>query len=152
MKLNNSRSNVVMSVLVLALVLAGCASATPTPAPTPTAVMKMEETGGMAMDIKAPAAVPAGKAYAEGEEIYFMHTEVSDEGVAKILSDMMNSPVLVVPSLAKASDDMLANVYVFTNGVKGMGPLGFQPDVFDNPPGTEGISPAATLDSADVEG
>ena len=74
-----------------------------------------------------------------------MHTEVSDEGVAKILTDMMNSPVLVVPSLAKASDDMLANVYVFKNGVKGMGPLGFQPDVFDNPPGTEGYRPLRRL-------
>ena len=70
----------------------------------------------MAMDMKAPAAVPAGKAYAEGQDIYFMHTEVSDEGVAKVLTDMMNSPVLVVPSLAKASDEMLANVYVFKNG------------------------------------
>ena len=99
----------------------------------------------MAMDMKAPAAVPAGKAYAEGQDIYFMHTEASDEGVAKILTDMMSSPVLVVPSLAKASDDMLANVYVFKNGVKGMGPLGFQPDVFDNPPGTEGYRPLRRL-------
>ena len=143
MKLN--KAGVLSGVLVLTILLAGCASATPTPAPTPTAVMKMEETGGMAMDMKAPAVVPAGKAYAEGEEIYFMHTEVSDEGVAKILTDMMNSPVLVVPSLAKASDDMLANVYVFKNGLKGMGPLGFQPDVFDNPPGTEGYRPLRRL-------
>ena len=143
--MKRNKTSRLIAVVVLALVLAGCASATPTPAPTPIAVMKMEETGGMAMDMKAPAAVPAGKAYAEGEEIYFMHTEVSDEGVAKILTDMMNSPVLVVPSLAKASDDMLANVYVFKNGVKGMGPLGFQPDVFDNPPGTEGYRPLRRL-------
>ena len=143
--MKRNKASTLIAVMVLALVLAGCASATPTSAPTPTAVMKMEETGGMAMDMKAPAAVPAGKAYVEGEEIYFMHTEVSDEGVAKILTDMMSSPVLVVPSLAKASDDMLANVYVFKNGVKGMGPLGFQPDVFDNPPGTEGYRPLRRL-------
>ena len=143
--MKRNKTSRLIAVVVLALLLAGCVSATPTPAPTPPAVMKMEDTGGMAMDMKAPAAVPAGKAYAEGEEIYFMHTEVSDEGVAKILTDMMNSPVLVVPSLAKASDDMLANVYVFKNGVKGMGPLGFQPDVFDNPPGTEGYRPLRRL-------
>jgi hypothetical protein len=47
--------------------------------------------------------------------------------------------------LAKAPDDMLANVYVFKNGLKGMGPLGFQPDVFDNPPGTEGYRPLRRL-------
>jgi hypothetical protein len=140
-----NKAGLLSGVMVLAILLAGCASATPTPAPTPTAVMKMEETGGMAMDMQAPAAVPAGKAYAEGEEIYFMHTEVSDEGVAKILTDMMNSPVLVVPSLAKASDELLANVYVFKNGVKGMGPLGFQSDVFDNPPGTDGYRPLRRL-------
>jgi hypothetical protein len=84
-------------------------------------------------------------AYAEGEEIRFIHTEVSDPDIAKILTDMMSSPVLVVPSLAQAPEEMLAKVYVFTNGVKGMGPLGFQPDVFDNPPGAEGYSPLRTI-------
>jgi hypothetical protein len=34
-----------------------------------------------------------------------------------------------------------ANVYVFENGIEGMGPLGYQPDVFDNPPGSAGYSP-----------
>ena len=38
--------------------------------------------------------------------------------------------------------DALAQVYVFENGVAGKGPLGFQPDVFDNPPGTAGYTPA----------
>ncbi len=37
--------------------------------------------------------------------------------------------------------EALADVYVFENGLKGMGPLGFQPDVFNNPPGTDGYSP-----------
>jgi hypothetical protein len=97
------------------------------------------------MNMSAPAAVPAGRAFAEEQEIYFMHTEVSDESVAKILTSMMNSPVLVVPALAKAPDELLANVYVFKNGLKGMGPLGFQPDVFDNPPGTDGYRPLRRL-------
>lgn len=87
------------------------------------------------------ASIPAGMAYAEGKEIYFSHTEVSDSGVAEKLTAMMKSPVLVVPSLAKASEEMLANVYVFTNGVTGKGPLGFQGDVFNNPPGSNGYSP-----------
>ena len=85
--------------------------------------------------------VPAGLAYAEGQEIRFIHTEASDSDVAKLLSDMMSSPVIYVPSLADAPETMLADVYVFKNGAKGMGPLGFQPDVFDNPPGTDGYSP-----------
>jgi hypothetical protein len=87
------------------------------------------------------AVLPAGKAFAEGKEIFFVHTEASDEGVAKLLSDMMTSPVLYVPSLANVPDEALADVYVFDNGLEGMGPFGFQADVFDSPPGTEGYSP-----------
>lgn len=93
----------------------------------------------------AKAELPAGKAYAEGKEIYFVHTETSDAGVAETLTAMMKSPVIYVPSLANVPDESLANVYVFTNGVAGSGPFGFQADVFDNPPGTDGYSPLRRL-------
>ena len=93
----------------------------------------------------AKAELPAGKAYAEGKEIYFVHTEASDAGVAEKLTTMMKSPVMLVPSLAGVPDEALANVYVFTNGVEGSGPFGFQADVFDNPPGTDGYSPLRRL-------
>jgi hypothetical protein len=91
------------------------------------------------------AELPAGKAYAEGKEIYFVHTEASDAGVAEKLTNMMKSPVMLVPSLAEVPAESLANVYVFTNGVEGTGPFGFQADVFDNPPGTEGYTPLRRL-------
>jgi hypothetical protein len=87
------------------------------------------------------AEIPAGKAYADGEEIFFSHTEVSDPGVGELLSNMMKSPVLVVPSLAEIPDSSLALVYVFQNGIAGSGPLKFQPDVFPSPPGDAGYTP-----------
>ena len=87
------------------------------------------------------AQVPAGRAYAEGKEIFFTHTEASDTGIADKLTNMMKSPVLYVPALANVPESALANVYVFENGLTGKGPLGFQPDVFNNPPGTDGYSP-----------
>ncbi|HEX5943038.1 MAG TPA: hypothetical protein VFY66_12215 [Anaerolineales bacterium] len=93
----------------------------------------------------AKAELPAGKAYAEGKEIYFVHTEASDAGVAEKLTNMMKSPVILVPSLANVPEEALSNVYVFTNGVEGTGPFGFQADVFDNPPGTEGYTPLRSL-------
>lgn len=93
----------------------------------------------------AKAELPAGKAYAEGKEIYFVHTEASDAGVAEKLTNMMKSPVMLVPSLANVPDESLANVYVFTNGVEGSGPFGFQADVFDNPPGSDGYTPLRRL-------
>ncbi len=93
----------------------------------------------------ATAELPAGKAWADGKEIYFVHTEASDPGVSQALTDMMKSPVILVPSLANVPDESLANVYVFTNGIEGSGPFGFQADVFDNPPGTDGYTPLRRL-------
>lgn len=93
----------------------------------------------------AKVELPAGKAYADGQEIYFIHTEASDSGVSETLTNMMQSPVMYVPSLANVPEEALANVYVFTNGVEGSGPFGFQADVFDNPPGTEGYTPLRSL-------
>lgn len=110
----------VIASLLLASWLAACA---PKAAEMPTVVL------------------PAGMAYVDGREIYFVHTETSDADVAKLLTDMMDSPVLHVPSLANAPEEALANVYVFDNGLEGMGPFGYQSDVFDNPPGTAGYSP-----------
>lgn len=91
------------------------------------------------------ALLPAGKAFAEGKEIFFVHTEASDPDIATLLTDMMSSPVLYVPALAQTPAEALANVYVFDNGIEGMGPLGYQDDVFDNPPGTEGYTPLRRL-------
>lgn len=87
------------------------------------------------------ASVPAGMAYAEGKEIYFSHTEVSDPEVGEKLTAMMKSPVLVVPSLGKIPADLTPPVYVFENGPSGKGPLSFQADVFSDPPGSDGYSP-----------
>ncbi len=92
-----------------------------------------------------PTGVPPVKGYAEGKQIHFIHTEASEAKVAELLTSMMGSPVLVVPSLAQAPEAMRTNVYVFTNGVSGDGPFKFQPDVFDDPPGTVGYSPLRAL-------
>jgi hypothetical protein len=99
--------------------------------------------GGMTMPADAPV-IPPVTGYAEGETILFLHTEVSDPEIAKLMTDMMGSPVPLVPSLAQAPADMLASVYVFTNGIQPDGPRGpleFQPDVFDHPPETPGYRP-----------
>lgn len=92
-----------------------------------------------------PAGVPPVKGYTEGKEIRFIHTEASDPKVAELLTEMMGSPVVLVPSLANAPESMVANVYVFKNGIRGEGPFDFQPDVFDSPPGADGYSPLRAL-------
>jgi len=96
---------------------------------------------GYAVAYALKPAVPNVKGYLDGQDILFQHTEVSDPKVAQLLTEMMKSPVLIVPSLAQAPPALLANVYVFTNGVRGGGPFKYQPDVFDNPPGSDGYRP-----------
>jgi hypothetical protein len=111
---------------------------------TPARAQMGDHANGMGMEAEGPQ-VPPVTGYAEGEEVLFLHTEASDPEIAETLTEMMGSPVLVVPSLADAPESMLANVYVFTNGIEGMGPMGFQPDVFDAPPETEGYSPLRSV-------
>ena len=93
----------------------------------------------------APPSVPVVQGYAAGQDVTFIHTEVSDPKVAETLTGMVRSTVLVVPSLAQAPDALLNNVFVFTNGVRGRGPLGFQPDVFDTMPKDANYSPLRRL-------
>ena len=89
----------------------------------------------------AKAELPVDKGYADGNEIYFTHTEASDAKLAEKMGAGMQSPVLYVPALAHVTDHAVANVYVFTNGVEGASMSGLQPSVFDNPPGAEGYTP-----------
>jgi copper chaperone CopZ len=81
--------------------------------------------------------LPAGKTFAEGIACYFIHSEVSDAEIATYLNIMMPSSDLLVPGLTNSSWNDFADVHVLSNGSEGMGPLGFQMDVFENPPGSE---------------
>ena len=130
---------------LLAIILLTSAIALPTWAQSTTGG---SNSGSMNMSTESPT-VPAVNGFIDGEIMLFMHTEVSDAGVAKILVDMMGgSPVIVVPSLANAPAEMLAPVYVFTNGYLGMGPmgpLGGQPDIFVKAPGEAGYSPLRNI-------
>jgi hypothetical protein len=97
---------------------------------------------GMTSMAAAPgASLPPVGGFYDGQRITFVHPEASDPEVAKVLTDMMGSPVLVVPELADAPRSALADIYAFENGVRGDGPFGFQPDVFDSAPGDDDYSP-----------
>ena len=109
------------------------------------AVIAASLVTGYAVAYAVKPAVPNITGYLEGQEILFQHTEVSDPKVAELLSEMVSSPVLVVPALAQAPPSLLANVFVFKNGVRGGGPFKYQPDVFDNPPCSEGYRPLRAL-------
>lgn len=117
-----------------------------TPEPTEEAIngMTMEMNTGYSVDDLAPMAM----AYYTGEVVYFIHPEASDADVADVLTKMMGPDVLTVPSLAKIPAELLGIAYVFTNGIEGMGPLGFQPDVFDSAPSDEVYTPLRAINLA----
>lgn len=95
----------------------------------------------MATPSRAPGPTPPVKGFYQGQDILFIHTEASDRTVAEMLTRMMGPRVLLVPSLGQIPSQLLARVFVFTNGVRGEGPFGFQPDVFDTAPGDPGYTP-----------
>ncbi len=101
--------------------------------------------GQMPAMISGTNPTPPVSGFYRGQEIRFIHTEASDPKVAAMLTRMMGPKVLVVPSLKDVPAGLLADVFVFTNGVKGEGPFGFQPDVFDTAPGDARYTPLRRL-------
>lgn len=111
-----------------------------------------EGMGGMSMgegyvpdSLSVAKLAPLVKGYYDGEEVYFIHTEVSDPQVGAMLTEMMGPEVVVVPGLAQAPDALRAEIYVFENGVEGQGPFGYQPDVFGSVPGEADYSPLVSI-------
>lgn len=108
----------------------------------------MEPTSGTPMAGMRPAEVSSLTGFYGGQEVRFIHTEVSDKEEANRMTGMGGSQLLFVPSLDRMPEEALANVYVFTNGVSGSGAKGFQLDVFDSAPGDTGYTPLRNLELA----
>lgn len=105
-------------------------------------------SGGMQMapdSLQNMKLAPLVKAYHEGEDAYFIHTETSDAKVANMLTKMMGPQVVHLPKLAEIPDTLLADMYVFKNGIEGNGPFGFQPDIIASVPGDPGYSPLRSI-------
>jgi hypothetical protein len=88
-----------------------------------------------------PVTLPLTRGYVNGFEVFYISTEASDKGLADHLTNFTHSRVSFAPALKNAPSQSLANIYVFQNGIKGSGPLGFQPNVADSQPGDPGYSP-----------
>ncbi len=88
-----------------------------------------------------PKVLPLVRGFADGSEVFYITTEVSDKNLANYLSNLTNSRVVYTPALKYAPAQSLSNIYEFTNGIKGNGPEGFQPNVADSQPGDNNYSP-----------
>lgn len=132
-------------VAVIAMLLGACGSDGGGSGNGENDMSGMESTDMGAMDeMNGDAHLPGVKGFFNGEEVSFVHPEASDAKVADMLTEMMDSPVIVVPALADVPESSLDKVFVFTNGVTptgAQGPMGFQPDVFDSAPTEDDYSP-----------
>jgi hypothetical protein len=88
-----------------------------------------------------PVDIPLVMGYADGNEVFYITTEASVEVVADHLTELTGFRVVYTPALANTPKTALANIYEFTNGVEGSGPVGFQPNVADSQPGDPEYSP-----------
>lgn len=100
----------------------------------PGSVLKLARTN-------VPIDIPLLKGYENGNEIYFIATDVSDEMTAAFATNLTGFKVNYAPALAQTPDSARAQAYAFTNGVAGDGPFGFQIPVVNAKPGDEGYSP-----------
>ena len=87
-----------------------------------------------------PATIPMHMGYYEGESVYYIITDSSDETHASVVTQMQGWNVEVAPPLAQAPESALSPVYFFTNGVEGDGVHGYQSQVFATVPGQDGYS------------
>jgi len=128
----------IIGVLSLLIILSGCA--------------QVEKSTQQKVNEEFYEQIPIIDAYYEGEKIWFIHTDVSDPGMAQRLTDMVGYRTLLVPKHKEAVDvDKLAKLYVFTNGIDksdekpwGGGPFNYQIDIFDSIPGDDSYTALRT--------
>jgi len=90
---------------------------------------------------RAAKTPPAIGGFYAGKAVTYILTDVSQAKDAKGLSKATGYPVIYVPKLNRVPESALARLYLFTNGVKGPNPFGFQANVLDSVPGSPKYSP-----------
>jgi len=122
----------------------------PTPAPEPETTMEelVEEVApGSVLRLSranVPAMIPMHQGYYNGEPVYFIITDSSEERHAEIITENQGWKVELAPLLSFAPVDALSTTYVFTNGVDGDGVHGYQGEVFTSTPAQEDYSALAS--------
>src|ERR687891_1225209 len=117
---------------------AAASSANITAAEGPGSVLKLSQAN-IALDI------PLMKGYENGNEIFFVATDASDNETAIQITNETGFKVNFAPILAQTPEAARGQAYVFTNGIPGQRPFGFQLPVVNAKPGAQGYSPLLQL-------
>ncbi len=94
-----------------------------------------------------PIDIPMAKGYENGNEIFFIATDASDEKTAEQITKLTGFKVNFAPILSQTPESAHGQGFVFTNGIPGKGPLGFQIPVVSAKPGDEEYSPLLQLNT-----
>jgi len=87
-----------------------------------------------------PAVIPLHQGFYNGDSVYFIVTDSSDQKHADIVTEQQGWKVELAPLLANAPEAALSPVYIFKNGVEGSGVHGFQGEVFSSTPAQDDYS------------
>ena len=86
--------------------------------------------------------IPMQKAYENGHEIFLVTFDASNSILAHQLTDYNREfPIHYTKVLRQTPESALNEAYIFKNGVKGKGHLGFQPTIITTKPGDKNYSP-----------
>jgi len=95
-------------------------------------MMKLTTTNG-------PVVIPLVKALYDSKGVMFIITEVSDKTMRDQIGNFTGSLVNYEPNLTKSQD--IGQLWIFKNGVKGPGLMGFQTNVLNSIPGDVHYTP-----------
>ncbi len=111
-------------------------------APTTANTTAPPKAGPTLLKLTAPGSqvvIPLVKGLYDGKDILFITTEASDKTIKDLIGNYTGFPVNYEPNLTKSQD--IGNIWIFKNGVKGPGFLGYQASVVDSIPGDPGYTP-----------
>ncbi|MCD6036668.1 MAG: hypothetical protein K0S67_552 [Nitrososphaeraceae archaeon] len=106
--------------------------------PGPGSVLKLSRAN-------VPIDIPLMKGYENGNEIFFIATDASNEKTADIITNKTGFKANFAPILAQTPEASRNQIYAFTNGIAGNGTFGFQLPIVNAKPGNEGYSPLEQL-------
>lgn len=81
-----------------------------------------------------PATIPMHEGLYDGNPIYYIITDSSNQDYAKMLTTKQGWKVEVAPSIKKPPENILQEIFIFKNGIKGNGINNYQQEIFTSTP------------------
>ena len=99
--------------------------------------VKKEEPSFPLSKTNVPATIPMHKGIFNSSSVFYIITDSSDQDFAKLVTEKQNWNVEIAPPLADAPENIVQQIFVFSNGIAGEGIYGYQSEVFSVTPSQE---------------